>query len=223
MKVSTIFAKLAAGLEAENTVREEIRNQVKELEKATRAVSSTLNTIHSNATSAYIEDAVQRANVTLEEEVVPHLRKLAGIVPDDQYFRYCNMWSFSLQSVCHTAALIFYLQHEKLLLVEDAEKMLGVTVSLSSNTSTFHIPIEDYLHGLLHLPQDLTRLAINSVTFSDFSRPLRIHSFVANLHSGFQLLNLKNDGLRKRFDAVKYEVKRIEEVVYDISVRGLQK
>lgn len=35
------------------------------------------------------------------------------------------------------------------------------------------------------------------------------------------MLNLKNDGLRKRFDALKYDVKKIEEVVYDIKIRGL--
>ena len=39
---------------------------------------------------------------------------------------------------------------------------------------------------------------------------------------GFRLLNLKNDSLRKRFDALKYDVKKIEEVVYDLSIRGLR-
>lgn len=56
----------------------------------------------------------------------------------------------------------------------------------------------------------------------DFERPLMISRFVADLNSGFRLLNLKNDGLRKRFDALKYDVKKIEEVVYDISIRGLR-
>lgn len=36
------------------------------------------------------------------------------------------------------------------------------------------------------------------------------------------MLNLKNDGLRKRFDGLKYDVKKIEEIVYDISIRGLR-
>lgn len=40
--------------------------------------------------------------------------------------------------------------------------------------------------------------------------------------AGFRLLNLKNDHLRKRFDALKYDLKKIEEVVYDISIRGLK-
>lgn len=66
-----------------------------------------------------------------------------------------------------------------------------------------------------------SRFAINSVTLGDYERPLNISRFVGDLSSGFRLLNLKNDGLRKRFDALKYDVKKIEEVVYDIKIRGL--
>lgn len=61
------------------------------------------------------------------------------------------------------------------------------------------------------------------MTLGDFGRPLSISHFVADLHAGFRLLNLKNDGLRKRFDALKYDVKKIEEVVYDVSLRGLHR
>lgn len=65
-------------------------------------------------------------------------------------------------------------------------------------------------------------MAVNSVTYGDYSRPLQISKFVAELNAGFRLLNLKNDSLRKRFDALKYDVKKIEEVVYDLSIRGLR-
>ena len=65
------------------------------------------------------------------------------------------------------------------------------------------------------------RLAVNSVIAEDYNRPLVISRFVSELYAGFQLLNLKNDGLRKRFDGIKYDIKKIEEVVYDISIRGL--
>lgn len=66
------------------------------------------------------------------------------------------------------------------------------------------------------------RFAVNSVTNGDYERPMQISNFVAELNAGFRLLNLKNDSLRKRFDALKYDVKKIEEVVYDLSIRGLK-
>ena len=67
-----------------------------------------------------------------------------------------------------------------------------------------------------------SRLAVNSVILGDYQRPFDISTFVSDLNAGFRLLNLKNDALRKKFDSLKYDVKKIEEVVYDISIRGLR-
>lgn len=92
----------------------------------------------------------------------------------------------------------------------------------TSQHDGFHLDIEDYLMGLLQLATELSRFAVNSVTQGDYERPLSISRFVADLNSGFRLLNMKNDGLRKRFDTLKYDVKKIEEIVYDISIRGLR-
>jgi predicted translin family RNA/ssDNA-binding protein len=85
----------------------------------------------------------------------------------------------------------------------------------------FHISIEEYLQSLITLIEELARLAINSVTLGDYQRPLQISQFVKDLHAGFQILNLKNDSLRRRSDSIKYNVKKIEDIVYDLSLRNL--
>lgn len=36
-------------------------------------------------------------------------------------------------------------------------------------------------------------------------------------------LNLRNDALRRKFDSLKYDLKRCEDVVYDLTLRGLVK
>ena len=59
------------------------------------------------------------------------------------------------------------------------------------------------------------------MTLGDYKRPLQISQFIKNVHAGFQILNLKNDVLRKRSDGIKYRVKDVEDVVYDLSLRGL--
>lgn len=51
------------------------------------------------------------------------------------------------------------------------------------------------------------RLAVNSVTLGDYTRPMQIGNFVKEVFAGFQLLNLKNDILRKRSDGIKYSVR----------------
>jgi hypothetical protein len=85
----------------------------------------------------------------------------------------------------------------------------------------FHLTIEEYLLSLVTLIEELARLARNSVTIGDYSRPLQISQFIKDVHAGFQILNLKNDALRKRSDGIKYRVKEVEDVVYDLSLRGL--
>ena len=87
---------------------------------------------------------------------------------------------------------------------------------LLPSLSSFHSPS-------FHSPSFLqSRLAVNSVILGDYQRPFDISTFVSDLNAGFRLLNLKNDALRKKFDSLKYDVKKIEEVVYDISIRGLR-
>lgn len=98
--------------------------------------------------------------------------------------------------------------------------MLPVPTNLKDRDA-FHITIEEYLLALLSLSDELARLARNSVTLQDFRRPIQIAQFIKDVHAGFQILNLKNDILRKRGDGLKYRVKEVEDVVYDLSLRGL--
>lgn len=56
-------------------------------------------------------------------------------------------------------------------------------------------------------------MAVNSVTLGDYTRPLQIGNFIKELFAGFQLLNLKNDILRKRSDGIKYSVSFTVEIL----------
>jgi predicted translin family RNA/ssDNA-binding protein len=99
---------------------------------------------------------------------------------------------------------------------------LTVTVPVNlKDQDAFHITIEEYLQSLITLIEELARLAINSVTLGDYQRPLQISQFVKDIHAGFQILNLKNDSLRRRSDSIKYNVKKVEDIVYDLSLRNL--
>lgn len=85
----------------------------------------------------------------------------------------------------------------------------------------FHVTIEEYLLAMTDITEELSRLSMNSVTMGDIDLTLRISGFIKDLFAGFQLLNLKNDTLRRRVDGVKYHVKKVEDVIYDLSLRNL--
>jgi predicted translin family RNA/ssDNA-binding protein len=97
---------------------------------------------------------------------------------------------------------------------------IAVPVNLKDRDA-FHITIEEYLLALTSLTEELSRLTTNAVTLGDYELAVRISSFIRDIHAGFQLLNLKNDILRKKVDGVKYHVKKVEDVVYDLSLRNL--
>ncbi|CAK7567476.1 MAG: Translin-1 [Sporothrix epigloea] len=107
----------------------------------------------------------------------------------------------------------------RLLTLEEVGQVFGVPVEIDHDA--FHIALEEYLSALTSLTDELGRLAMNAVTLGDGELAVRISCFVKDLHAGFQLLNLKNDFLRKKVDGVKYAVKKVEGVIYDLALRGL--
>jgi hypothetical protein len=90
---------------------------------------------------------------------------------------------------------------------EHVGEIMNIPVRLEDRDA-FHLTLEDYLQAVITLAEELARLCRNSVTLQDFRRPLIISNFLKEIHSGFQILNLKNDGtLRRRVDSLKYKVR----------------
>ncbi|EFX84471.1 hypothetical protein DAPPUDRAFT_194468 [Daphnia pulex] len=218
MDLATVFAQYQNLLDADQDLREEIRLIVRELDTTGREVSLILQQIHQEDGLNQIGELCTRAKLTLSK-ANEQFSKLASKIPPNQYFRFNDHWRYVMQRYSFLCALIFFLESEKLALHSDVGKLLEVSIKEEDG---FHLDVEDYLSGLLQLASELSRLAVNSVTAGNYDLPIRISRFVSELNGGFRLLNLKNDSLRKRFDALKYDVKKIEEVVYDLSIRGLR-
>ncbi|KAF7722127.1 hypothetical protein EC973_003671 [Apophysomyces ossiformis] len=193
----------------------DIRLVVRDLDRTCRKLNAKLNFIHSNPTSLVPEVEFS--------EIQERIQKLAALIPENDYYKYNDLWQRTLQNAVFIAVFKYYLEQEELIDIATVEKCIGVKVDVNNDLQEFHIQLEDVLHAYISLVNELSRLAINSVTVGDYPRVIRISAFVRELSAGFQLLNLKNDSLRKRFDGIKYDVKKIEEVVYDITLRGLQK
>ncbi|XP_065082104.1 translin [Ochlerotatus camptorhynchus] len=214
--VKDIFDGFNDYLNKEQELREQIREVVREIDQAAKEATIALQVIHSSLTE--VSGACLAARNQFEV-CRKGYERLAGLIPEGQYYRYNDHWHFLTQRVVFLVALTVYLEKGFLVSRDTTAEVLGMKTKQAHG---FHLDIEDYLMGILQLASELSRYATNSVTLGDYERPLTISKFVADLNSGFRLLNLKNDGLRKRFDALKYDVKKIEEIVYDISIRGLR-
>ncbi|XP_035459765.1 translin [Scophthalmus maximus] len=219
MSVTEMFSHIQGFLGADQDVREDIRKVVQLLEQAAREILTVLQSVHQPSGFKEIPSKCARAR-ELFCTVKTHIADLKTKFPAEQYYRFQEHWRFVLQRLAFLVTFVVYLESETLVTREAAAQILGIEVVREKG---FHLDVEDYLAGVLIMASELSRLAVNSVTAGDYTRPLRISNFINELDSGFRLLNLKNDPLRKRYDGLKYDVKKIEEVVYDLSIRGLAK
>lgn len=225
--IETLFKDLLEHLNSDHDVREEIKNAVRELEQTARGLITKLQAMH-NVSSQSISDVSARnetlcttVRTCLQTDVREQYVKIAEKIPQGQYYRYCDHWRFVTQRLCFISSLLIYLESASLATREQVADILGLAKKGDAFSKTFHLDLEDYLHGLLQLGSELSRYALNCVTAGDYRSPLAIAKFIGDLDAGFRLLNLKNDNLRKRFDGLKYDLKKCEEVVYDITLRGL--
>ncbi|KAF9783492.1 translin [Thelephora terrestris] len=203
-------------LEKDSELRDKIRDEVHDLDKKTRVMAGILNKLHSTPPDkvAPLLDSVR----PIIQSCQKNSSALAEIIPPNQFWRWKDMWSFSLRNAIFSAALVEYMTSRTLISLEQVSATLGIDDAWKDK---FALTAEDYLHALITLVNELSRLAVNSVTMGDFDEPLKISTFVKDVFAGFSMLNLKNDTLRRRYDSLKYDLKKIEEVVYDISLRNL--
>lgn len=124
--------------------------------------------------------------------------QLAAIVPPAQYYRFIDHWNWTTQRLVSIIALLIYLEAGFLVTRDTCAEILGLSANPAEGH--FHLDIEIYLMGVLLMCDDLSRFAVNSASLGDYARVQSLQTFIGNINSGFRLLNLKNDSLRKKFD-----------------------
>ncbi|KAG9035598.1 hypothetical protein FRB95_011004 [Tulasnella sp. JGI-2019a] len=197
------FELVTSNLEEESRTREHLRDAINAYERKIRAMVGILNKIHSNPNPGLL--------ITIQpllDDTHENLAAIAASVKPNEYWRVKDMWARPLQQAVFVVALCEWLTSGTLITMTNTGSRLGIQAAWADRLV---LSTEDYLHGVITLINELSRLAVNSVTMGGYDMPFKISSFVKDLHAGFSMLNLKNDALRRRFDSIKYDVKRIEE------------
>ncbi|KAH8424041.1 translin [Aspergillus melleus] len=222
-----IFEDLQTKIDEEAAVRDELHEIVQTLARKGRSTQAILSRAHSTPAGQLkpvLDDATKEILAQREE-----VTRLKGVADKHPFYKYNGLWTRELQNLVSSIELCAWLggfeeykssSSASFLTIEEVGKFLDVPVNLKEQDA-FHLTIEEYLLALISMVEELSRLAVNSVTLGDYTRPLQIGNFIKDLFAGFQLLNLKNDILRKRSDGIKYSVKKVEDVVYDLSLRNL--
>ncbi|URD82214.1 ABC transporter G family member [Musa troglodytarum] len=220
------FEGFRVQLDESGSVRERIRAVVMEMEGAVRLMHSSLLLVHHTRPNP---EVLEKAKVQIEA-LKDLFRGLAEILRECPG-QYHGDWRSETQAAVSLIAFLHWLETGDLLVHAEAEKKLGL------DNSEFGLDIEDYLIDFLRsfpgldllrgffricfMSNELPRYVVNQVTAGDYDCPKKVLKFLTHLHSAFRMLNLRNDFLRKKFDGMKYDLRKVEEVFYDVKIRGL--
>jgi hypothetical protein len=159
-------------------------------------------------------NALHANTAPLFAQLAPLWQLVRTAVGADPAEKHRHLWRFTIADLVASAVYREWLCTHRLLTLAEASEAIGYFEAGG-------IDVEDYLIGVTALPKELSRLCVNCVTRGNYELPQTISNFVSDLYSAFQILNLRNDALRKKYDAIKYDLTSIEQVMYDISVRRL--
>lgn len=81
--------------------------------------------------------------------------------------------------------------------------------------SSLGVSEEDYLMGICDLTGELTRKAV-TIAHKETKEVEKIKDLVEDIFGEFLKFNLRNSELRKKSDSIKWNLKKLEEVMYDI-------
>jgi len=79
---------------------------------------------------------------------------------------------------------------------------------------------ESYLMGLCDLTGELGRKAVNEVIKKKFKQVMVIKNLVEEIYGEFLEFNLRNGELRKKSDQIKWNLKKLEDVVFELKLKG---
>lgn len=87
-------------------------------------------------------------------------------------------------------------------------------------STSLKIDTESYLLGLCDLTGELVRKAVNEVIAQNFKQAIEIKNLVDEIYGEFLNFNLRNSELRRKSDQIKWNLKKLEDVVFELKLKG---
>jgi predicted translin family RNA/ssDNA-binding protein len=84
--------------------------------------------------------------------------------------------------------------------------------------SKLKLDSEFYLMGLIDLTGELVRKAINSAIKGDYKTSVKLKDLVSDLYDELMLFDFAGGELRKKFDSIKYDLKKLDDLVLNLKL-----
>ncbi|KAJ5073548.1 translin [Anaeramoeba ignava] len=206
-----VLLKLTENFEEENSTHEQIINSVKEIKVINAQIDFLLEKIHSKPNEM---NEILNQTKEFQETLQQKYSSLFDLIPKGKYYKYYYLWKATGSQSVFLIAIIHWFENKTLITQETVKNLFHP--SNKEDISQIGIDLENYLFGLIQLSNELSRFAGTFASHGKYQLVQEIQNFLNVIYNGFKCLNLKNDDLRRRFDTLKYDLKRLESIQTDI-------
>lgn len=182
---------------------EEIRKEMKVFDEAREDLIAKSREVV--ILSKKIIYSVHRKDMKEAEKVASEIKqKVKAIIKltGETELEYSGSRKIALQEYVEAIAYLEFVKNGKLL----SHKDLGVDA-------------ESYLLGLCDLSGELVRNAINGVIDGNVDNALKVKEFVSELYWELSQFDFKNGEIRRKYDGIKYDLKKLEDLVLQLKLR----
>ena len=82
------------------------------------------------------------------------------------------------------------------------------------------VTTEHYLLGLIDLTGELGRKAVQYAGSGNFKKVVGIRDMVSEIYGELLKFDFRDSDMRRKFDSVKYDLKKLEDLVLDLKLKG---
>lgn len=95
-----------------------------------------------------------------------------------------------------------------------------ITLEALKSSSNFNLNVSDteYLIGIIHFAKELERYAVGRATAGDVKSVVLCKSVVTEILEELMNFDFRNGPIRRQYDGVKYCKKRLEDILYELSL-----
>jgi len=177
---------------------EEIRNDMKRFEEEReQTIQRSRKIIQLSKQIIY---SVHRNDLKSAETLVEEIRKDIKMLPEHPHDT--DMHKIAVQEYVEAVCYYEFAKNNKIPIREELQ-----------------VDTEGYLLGLCDLTGELGRKAVAEVIKKNFKEVEKIKQVVEEIYGEFLKFDLRNGELRKKSDSIKWNLNRLEEVEYALSMR----
>jgi len=181
---------------------EGLKKELEDYDKARESVISESREIIK--LSKVIIYAVQREDLNLNREISEMRKKIIDLRRIKGDLRQEGHYKIAIQEYVEAMTFYEFIKTGKLPTREDLK-----------------VNAEDYLMGLTDLTGELMRKGMNYAIYKRYTDVFRIKELVGEIYYYFLRLDLRNSELRKKSDGIKYNLRKLEDVVFELKLREI--